>query len=125
MRIAVAFLLLAVAFSLSADTPLPLLNDLAGDMIWNLRVSEDLVVWHTFGPTHFPRVEDWPVMPVDYAKFTLKPYGFFDRNPALNVPSSESIGMACHADVAGPGAHDAASACDCASGACTCSGHAH
>ena len=25
-------------------------------------------------------------MPVDYAGFTLKPFGFFDRNPALDVP---------------------------------------
>jgi primary-amine oxidase len=49
--------------------------------------GEDIVLWHTFGPTHFPRPEDWPVMPTDYAKFTLKPYGFFDRNPALNVPA--------------------------------------
>jgi primary-amine oxidase len=46
----------------------------------------DIVVWHTFGLTHFPRPEDWPVMPVDYAGFKLKPVGFFDRNPALNVP---------------------------------------
>jgi len=52
--------------------------------------GEDIVLWHTFGPTHFPRPEDWPVMPVDYAKFTLKPYGFFDRNPALNVPAPGS-----------------------------------
>lgn len=49
--------------------------------------GEDIVLWHTFGPTHFPRPEDWPVMPVDYAKFTLKPYGFHPRNPALNVPA--------------------------------------
>ena len=48
----------------------------------------DIVLWHTFGPTHLPRLEDWPIMPVDYAKFTLKPYGFFDRNPSLNVPAS-------------------------------------
>lgn len=48
--------------------------------------GEDIVVWHTFGLTHFPRPEDWPVMPVDYAGFKLKPLGFFDRNPALNVP---------------------------------------
>jgi primary-amine oxidase len=48
--------------------------------------GEDIVVWHTFGLTHFPRPEDWPVMPVDYAGFKLKPVGFFDRNPALNVP---------------------------------------
>lgn len=46
----------------------------------------DLVVWHTFGMTHFPRVEDWPIMPVDTCGFTLRPVGFFDRNPALDVP---------------------------------------
>lgn len=50
--------------------------------------GEDIVVWHTFGVTHFPRPEDWPVMPTDYAGFTLTPYGFFDRNPTLNVPAS-------------------------------------
>ncbi|HEY2099622.1 MAG TPA: primary-amine oxidase [Pseudonocardia sp.] len=50
--------------------------------------GEDIVVWHTFGPTHFPRPEDWPVMPVDYAGFTLKPVGFFDRNPTLDVPAT-------------------------------------
>ena len=48
--------------------------------------GEDVVLWHTFGTTHFPRPEDWPVMPVDYTGFTLKPVGFFDRNPALDVP---------------------------------------
>ncbi|WP_213878897.1 primary-amine oxidase [Pseudomonas sp. dw_358] len=50
--------------------------------------NTDLVIWHTFGVTHFPRPEDWPIMPVDYASFTLKPHGFFDRNPTLNVPAS-------------------------------------
>lgn len=50
--------------------------------------QEDIVLWHTFGPTHYPRPEDWPIMPVDYAKFTLKPFGFFDRNPTLDVPAS-------------------------------------
>ena len=48
--------------------------------------NEDIVVWHTFGLTHVPRTEDWPVMPVDRAGFTLKPVGFFDRNPTLDVP---------------------------------------
>ncbi len=52
--------------------------------------GEDVVLWHTFGLTHFPRPEDWPVMPVDYAGFKLKPVGFFDRNPTLNVPASRS-----------------------------------
>ncbi len=58
--------------------------------------GEDIVLWHTFGPTHFPRPEDWPVMPVDYAKFTLKPYGFFPRNPALNVPAAVSAATDAH-----------------------------
>jgi primary-amine oxidase len=48
----------------------------------------DVVLWHTFGPTHVPRPEDWPVMPVSRCGFTLKPTGFFDRNPALDVPPS-------------------------------------
>ncbi len=46
----------------------------------------DIVLWHTFGPTHFPRLEDWPVMPVARCGFTLKPTGFFNRNPTLDVP---------------------------------------
>ncbi|MFT4081882.1 MAG: primary-amine oxidase [Nocardioides sp.] len=59
--------------------------------------GEDIVLWHTFGLTHFPRPEDWPVMPVDYARFTLAPYGFFDRNPTLNVPESTAAdGGHCH-----------------------------
>jgi primary-amine oxidase len=48
--------------------------------------GEDIVVWHTFGLTHFVRPEDWPIMPVDYTGFKLKPHGFFDRNPTLDVP---------------------------------------
>ncbi|MEP6814934.1 MAG: primary-amine oxidase [Marmoricola sp.] len=56
--------------------------------------GQDIVLWHTFGLTHFPRPEDWPVMPVDYAGFTLKPVGFFDRNPTIDVPASTS--SHCH-----------------------------
>ena len=48
---------------------------------------EDVVLWHTFAVTHDPRPEDWPVMPVEHAGFSLKPVGFFSRNPALDVPS--------------------------------------
>lgn len=58
------------------------------------RVADaDLVVWYTFGVTHFVRPEDWPVMPVEYSGFLLTPFGFFDRNPALDVPPSAAH---CH-----------------------------
>jgi primary-amine oxidase len=46
----------------------------------------DLVVWYTFGAHHVPRLEDWPVMPVSTVGFHLKPVGFFDGNPALDLP---------------------------------------
>ncbi|XPP26367.1 MAG: primary-amine oxidase [Leucobacter sp.] len=48
--------------------------------------GEDIVLWHQFGPTHFPRTEDWPVMPVDYSGFWLKPHGFLDQNPTMDLP---------------------------------------
>jgi primary-amine oxidase len=48
----------------------------------------DVVLWHTIGVTHVARPEDWPVMPVEYTGFTLKPYSFFDRNPAIDLPPS-------------------------------------
>jgi len=57
-------------------------------------VDTDLVVWYSFGVTHFVRPEDWPVMPVEYTGFALMPFGFFDRNPALDVPPNE--GEHCH-----------------------------
>ncbi len=48
--------------------------------------DRDVVLWHTFGGTHIPRLEDWPVMPVVSVGFILRPDGFFDRNPALDLP---------------------------------------
>jgi primary-amine oxidase len=48
--------------------------------------DRDLVVWYTFGQTHTPRLEDWPVMPVASVGFMLRPDGFFDRNPTLDLP---------------------------------------
>ncbi|KAK4157368.1 copper amine oxidase [Chaetomidium leptoderma] len=45
----------------------------------------DIVVWHSFGSTHNPRAEDWPVMPVEKMVVGLKPVNFFERNPALDV----------------------------------------
>ena len=49
-------------------------------------VNTDLVVWYVFGHNHVPRLEDWPVMPVATLGFLLKPDGFFERNPALDLP---------------------------------------
>jgi primary-amine oxidase len=48
--------------------------------------DQDVVVWYTLGVTHVPRPEDYPVMPVEHAGLKLVPHGFFDRNPALDVP---------------------------------------
>jgi primary-amine oxidase len=67
----------------------------------------DVVLWYTFGVTHFVRPEDWPVMPVEYTGFLLAPVGFFDRNPSLDVPPSSADGS-CHADSAGGGPGDSA-----------------
>ena len=61
-------------------------------------VDTDIVLWHSFGVTHLPRPEDWPVMPVEYTGFSLIPVGFFDRNPALDVPPSSPGGGHCHAE---------------------------
>jgi primary-amine oxidase len=57
-------------------------------------VDTDVVLWYTFGVTHFVRPEDWPVMPVEYTGFLLTPSGFFDRNPALDLP--RGTGTHCH-----------------------------
>ncbi|MGZ4192558.1 MAG: primary-amine oxidase [Solirubrobacteraceae bacterium] len=51
-------------------------------------VDTDVVLWYVFGIHHITRPEDWPIMPVDTVSFWLKPAGFFDRNPALDVPPS-------------------------------------
>lgn len=48
--------------------------------------GKDLVLWYTFGMTHVPRPEDWPVMPAYHIGFQLVPVGFFARNPALDLP---------------------------------------
>ena len=50
--------------------------------------NTDVVLWYVFGLHHITRPEDWPVMPADIVSFWLKPFGFFDRNPALDVPPS-------------------------------------
>lgn len=51
--------------------------------------NADVVLWYTFGHTHLPRPEDYPVMPTAYIGFMLKPSGFFVENPANDVPPSK------------------------------------
>lgn len=58
-------------------------------------VNENIVVWYTMNYHHLPRPEDWPVQPCIYASFHWMPSGFFDSNPALDVPSSPPASTCC------------------------------
>jgi primary-amine oxidase len=58
----------------------------------------DVVLWYVFGINHITRPEEWPIMAVDTVSFWLKPFGFFDRNPALDVPPSPRGAHECDTD---------------------------
>lgn len=70
----------------------------------NRRIDNtDVVLWYTFGVHHITRPEDRPIMPADTVSFWLKPFGFFDRKPSLDVApsprshcSTESTEGHCH-----------------------------
>jgi primary-amine oxidase len=68
----------------------------AGLPAWTERdaplVDEHLVLWYTCGHHHLPRPEDWPVMPVARIGFCLRPTGFFDLNPANDLPAPAAHG---------------------------------
>jgi primary-amine oxidase len=51
-------------------------------------VNKDIVLWHSFGHTHVCKPEDFPIMPVEYAGFTLKPNNFFAGSPAMKIPAA-------------------------------------
>ncbi|KAK9762009.1 peroxisomal copper amine oxidase [Basidiobolus ranarum] len=53
--------------------------------------QEDIVLWYNFGLTHVVRAEDFPIMPVEYCGFTMKPCNFFVENPAVDVPPSSKL----------------------------------
>lgn len=70
--------------------------------------DEDIVVFVTFGATHIPRPEDFPVyvlslaweqprskqtrsMPAEHVVLSLKPWSFFKMNPSLDVPASKDV----------------------------------
>ena len=62
--------------------------------------NTDVVLWYVFGLHHITRPEDWPIMPADTISFWLKPFGFFDQNPSIDVPPSDSAeGDHCHTGV--------------------------
>ncbi len=66
--------------------------------------NTDVVLWYVFGIHHVTRIEDWPIMPADTIAFFLKPYGFFDQNPSIDVPPSiKADGEHCHT---GAGDHE-------------------
>ena len=61
--------------------------------------NTDVVLWYVFGIHHITRVEDWPIMPADIVSFWLKPFGFFDQNPSIDVAATPSVeGGHCQTD---------------------------
>ncbi|XP_077226740.1 diamine oxidase [copper-containing] 1, peroxisomal-like isoform X2 [Tasmannia lanceolata] len=70
----------------------PRLNEGLATWVKQNRTLEEtnIVLWYVFGVTHIPRLEDWPVMPVERIGFMLMPHGFFNCSPAVDVPPSVS-----------------------------------
>ncbi|KAG5929888.1 hypothetical protein E4U42_004080 [Claviceps africana] len=48
--------------------------------------NTDIVCYVQFGITHFPRCEDFPIMPAEPVSVTMRASNFFQKNPALWVP---------------------------------------
>lgn len=55
----------------------------------------DIVLWHVFGLHHAVRPEDFPVQPCINTGFRLMPSGFFDRNPAIDLPPGVNKASCC------------------------------
>ena len=48
--------------------------------------NQDIVLWYTFGNTHIVRPEEWPILPVEWVTFEIRPFNFFARTPSLDLP---------------------------------------
>jgi primary-amine oxidase len=51
----------------------------------------DPVLWYSFGVTHIPRIEDFPVMPCESVGFQMRPCGFFVLNPSNDLPPDRNM----------------------------------
>lgn len=51
--------------------------------------NRDIVCYIQFGLTHFPRTEDFPIMPAEPVSVMMRASNFFQKNPALWVPPSQ------------------------------------
>jgi len=57
--------------------------------------NTDVVLWHVFGLHHPVRVEDFPVQPCVTTGFKLMPSGFFNGNPAIDLPPETNEASCC------------------------------
>ncbi|ANL51002.1 amine oxidase (copper-containing) (plasmid) [Rhizobium phaseoli] len=57
--------------------------------------NTDIVLWHVFGLHHPVRLEDFPVQPCVTTGFKLMPAGFFNGNPAIDLPSEVNAASCC------------------------------
>lgn len=65
--------------------------------------NTDIILFHSFGITHFPAPEDFPVMPTEIFGLMLRPRHFFKENPCLDIKPSYAMttseikkGKSCH-----------------------------
>jgi primary-amine oxidase len=67
--------------------------------------NTDIVCYVQFGLTHFPRTEDFPLMPAEPVSVMLRASNFFVKNPALWVPPStvavDTVSSSAFTDKAG------------------------